>query len=76
MNETAINIQLDEKTAEAYQRVSADKREQLRMLIGLFVQEFAQYSPQSLLKMMDEMSREAQANGLTPEILDSLLSDE
>jgi len=36
----------------------------------------AEGDPAALLVLMDHMSREASQNGLTPEILDSILSDE
>jgi len=71
-----ISIQLNDTAAEAYRLAPVEKREWLQMLVNLLLQEFARYSPGSLLTSMDEMSREAQANGLTPEILASLLDDE
>ena len=40
------------------------------------LREFAKYSPQSLLALMDEMSQEARSKGMTPELLESLLADE
>ena len=76
MSVTTISIQLDERAAEAYRDVPIERREWLRILINLLVQEFGKYSPQSLLALMDEMSQEAKANGLTPEILEALLADE
>jgi len=76
MNVPTINILLEGQAAEIYRHVSVEQQESLRRLINLVVQEFVKYSPQSLLAVMDTMSREAQAKGLTPEILASLLADE
>ncbi len=76
MSVTTMSIPLEGKAAEAYQLVPLEKREWLEMLVNLVVREFAQYSPQSLLALMNEMSREAQANGLTAERLEALLADE
>lgn len=76
MSVTTISIPLDDKAAEAYRLTPFEKREWLEMLVSLLVQEFTTYSPQSLLALMDEMSREAYANGLTPQQLELLLADE
>lgn len=76
MGINTISIPLEGKAAEAYRLAPLEKREWLAMLVNLVVSEFANYSPQSLLALMDEMSREARSNGLTPEILESLLADE
>jgi len=72
----SINIQLDDKSAQLYETTSEEKREQLRKLISFMVREFAESTPHSLLSLMDEMSREAEAKGLTPEILGTILSDD
>jgi len=76
MSITTISIPLDELAAEAYAHAPTERREWLHMLINLLVQEFANYSPQSLLALMDDISQEAKLNGLTPEILEALLVDE
>lgn len=73
---TTVNIALNDKAAEAYRSAPLEKREWLEMLINLLVSEFAKYSPQSLLALMDEMSKEAQVKGLTSEKLELLLADE
>ncbi len=76
MSVASMSIQLEGKAAEAYRLATLEKREWLELLVNSLVREFAQYSPQSLLALMNEMSQEAQANGLTAEILESLLADE
>ena len=76
MGVATIRIKLDNKTARAYESSSQEQRERLQQLIGFMLQEFAESTPQSLLSLMDDMSQEAAAHGLTPEILDSLLQDE
>jgi hypothetical protein len=76
MGVTTISIPLEAQAAEAYRLAPLEKREWLEMLVNLLVREFVKYSPQSLLALMNEMSREAQANGLTPALLESLLADE
>jgi hypothetical protein len=76
MGVATIRIQLDNKIARAYESTSSEQRERLQQLIGFMLQEFAESTPQSLLSLMDDISQEAAAHGLTPEILDSLLEDE
>lgn len=71
-----ISIQVDSRTAQLYEATPEDKRARLRKLIGVLVTEFAESTPQSLLALMDEMSREAETNGLTPEILELILNDD
>jgi hypothetical protein len=76
MTTVTLNIQLDDKVKQAYQATSEERRASLQKLIARMLQEFAESRPESLLTIMDEMSREAQAKGLTPEILDAILRDE
>ena len=57
MSVSTMSIQLEGKAAEAYRLAPLEKREWLEMLVNLLVREFAQYSPQSLLALMNEMSR-------------------
>lgn len=71
-----INIQVNEHIAQRYAASTEAKRARLRKLIAYLVQEFTESTPQSLLASMDEMSSEAAANGLTPEILESILHDD
>lgn len=68
-----ITVQLDDRAAQIYHATSERKRIQLRKLISFLVQEFAESTPESLLALMDEMSNEAEAKGLAPELLESLL---
>jgi hypothetical protein len=76
MSAATIQIQLDNKTAQAYQAAPEDRRERVQKLISVVLQEFTETTPHSLLSLMDEMSREAKTKGLTPEILDNILKDE
>lgn len=76
MTIVTLNIQLDDKVKQAYQSQPAERRERLQKLVARMLQEFAESSPESLLAIMDEISQEAQANKLTPEILADILGDE
>jgi len=72
MSVTVISIPLDSETAGAYAQASAEDQNKLRVLLGLWLREFV-VSPRPLQVIMDELSDKAQARGLTPEILESLL---
>lgn len=76
MSVATIQIQVDDKIVKAYETAPEARRQQLQALIGTMLQDFAETTPQSLLSLMDDMGREAKANGLTPDILDALLQDD
>jgi len=75
MTTTAITVQLDNDAAQIYTMASAEVRKKLQCLISLWLREFA-VSPRPLTELMDEISEKAQARGLTPEILQSLLHED
>lgn len=74
MKSNAITIQVDPETAEAYRSASPDERDKIDTLLALKLRE-AVRSQVSLQHLMDEIGREAQARGLTPTILDSILNE-
>ena len=68
-----ITIPLDEGTARIYMDASAEDQKKLRLLLSLWLREFA-ISPTPLIVVMDDISEKAQMRGLTPDILESLLN--
>lgn len=76
MTIATLRVPLDDRTALALQTTPIEKKALLNQMIGYLVQQFVDSTPESLFALMDDMSREAKANGLTPEILESILSDE
>jgi hypothetical protein len=70
-----ITIRVDPETAKAFNSTSAQERQKLELLLNFKLKESLSKSD-SLLEIMDEISREALEKGLTPEILQSLLEDE
>jgi chorismate mutase len=73
-----INVQVPPDVAEAYRQSSEQERQQLALQIGAILrQNFP--SPDTYLRLqqtMNKVAAEAHQNGLTPEILASLLHDE
>ena len=69
-----ITVHVHPNVARAYKAASETDRRKMDLLVSFQLTEFMQ-SPQSLDEVMNAMSREARRNGLTPEILDSILHD-
>ena len=69
-----INIQVTPEAAKAFRNASASERKKLELLLNLRLLEVSR-SRKPLEEVMREISRSAQARGLTPEILDELLKN-
>ncbi len=76
MVESLITIPVDADTARAYQAASADDQKKMQVLLRLRLRELTTTPSVSLRKLMDEIGAEAEARGLTPEILETLLRDD
>jgi len=68
-----ITIQIDPKTAEKFESSSPQQQEQIQKLVSYWVKKAIEIN--HLQTIMDKMSDEAIKNGLTPEILESLLNE-
>ncbi len=75
MNTETITIRVAPDAARVFNTVSADQQRKLEALVSLRLLELAQQE-ESLEDVMRDISRKAQARGLTPEMLESILSDE
>lgn len=75
MESETITIRVTPDAARAFKTVSADQQRKLEALLSLRLLELTQQE-ESLEDVMRNISRKAQARGLTPEILESLLADE
>ncbi|QEG37974.1 hypothetical protein [Bythopirellula goksoeyrii] len=75
MKTTEITIEVEPSTAELYLSAPEQQKRQLNLLLSLYIQD-AIASARPLKEVIRQASTEAQANGLTPEILDELLRDE
>ena len=76
MSTEAITLEIDAEAAQAFKAVPAEEREKLQVLLGIWLKEYAKADTASLKETMDEISRQAQNRGLTPEILESILEAE
>lgn len=69
-----ITIRVDPAAAAVYLSASEQERRKLDALLSLRLSE-ASRSDQPLLDVIREASREARANGLTPEILQEIVDE-
>lgn len=76
MSETTITIPIDLDTATRYSTASEQERRKIQILLRLLLRNSTASTTSSLQHIMDAMSDEAQANGLTLEILDEILRDD
>jgi len=76
MTTATISLEVDADTARSFAAASAEERRKLQLLLRLRLRELTARPPRPLKEVMDEVGRYAEAQGLTPEILESLLRDE
>jgi hypothetical protein len=76
MPTATIPLEVDADTAQAFSAASAEDRRKLQLLLRLRLRELTARSARSLKEVMDEIGRNAETRGLTPEILEALLRDE
>ncbi|NUO80417.1 hypothetical protein HUU05_10105 [candidate division KSB1 bacterium] len=74
MTTETISIPVDSEAARLYSSASTEDRKKLGLLLSLWLREYGSAKP--LNRIMDEVSDKAQARGLTPELLESLLRHE
>ena len=70
-----ITISVDADLAEIYRSASESERRKLDLMLNIRLRAVLEPPEKPLLTLMDEISREAQRNGLTPEILQSILDE-
>jgi hypothetical protein len=75
MATTAITIHVETEAAKAFAKASPEEQHKIQLLLSLRLQELTTPG-KSLKAVMDEIGARAEARGLTPEILESLLRDE
>lgn len=69
-----ITLEVSSEIAEAYQFASLEERQQIQQIVSLLLKRENKNDLDFLRKIMDEISDRAMARGLTPEILESIMS--
>jgi hypothetical protein len=76
MSTATISIPVDSEAARAFSEASPEEQRKLALLLSLRLRELTLAPGRPLKEIMDEIGAQAEARGLTPEILDELLRDE
>ena len=76
MSTEVITLEIDSVAVEAYKSASPEERQKLKVLLGLWLKEYAKADAFSLEEILDDLGRKARSRGLTPEILESILEEE
>jgi len=69
-----ITIQVDPEIAIAFRDAEPEKQQKIQIFVNIMLQKAVSQKP--LLDIMEDASQQAIANGMTPEILESILNDE
>lgn len=69
-----IQLPVEKEIAELYQYFPSQEQEKLGLLVGLWMRQMAD-STTSIHQLMDAISDQAQARGLSPKILEALLDE-
>jgi hypothetical protein len=75
MQTREITIRVDPDAASAYLAATEEERRKLDLLLSLRLQDVTR-TGESLDDVVRDVSEKAQARGLTPEILESILHDQ
>lgn len=75
MATSTISIEVEADAARAFASAPSDDRRKLQLLLSLRLRELTSRRTRPLQEIMDEMGAKAAAEGLTPEILNTLLND-
>lgn len=68
-----ISIQVDADVARAFQSAQPEQQQKIQALVSLWLKRAMNLT--KLQTTMDQMSNEAEASSLTPEILQSILDE-
>lgn len=75
MSTETTSIEVAPDVASAYNSASEEDQKKIQVLMRLWLQELSSTRGPSLNEVMDMISDRAQARGLTPEILESILNE-
>ena len=75
METKTITIRVNAEVARIFEAASEEQRRKLEALLSLKLSDVTRRK-RTLEEVMGEISRKAQARGLTPEMLDSILTEE
>jgi len=76
MSTESISINVDAGAARSFAAAPPEDRRKVELLLSLRLRELVQGPVRPLKEIMDQIGSEAEAKGLTPEELETLLGEE
>ena len=76
MSAESISITVDADAARTFCQAAPEERRKMEILLGLRLRELTSKDARSLKEIMDEIGVQATNQGLTPELVESMLRDE
>jgi hypothetical protein len=76
MQTETIPIPVDPEAAQCFSQAPPEERRKLELLLRLRLRELTSARARPLKVVMDEIGAEAEAKGLTPETLESMLRED
>ena len=76
MSTENISIAVDADAARSFSEASPEERRKLELLLRLRLRELTLERVRPLQEIMDDIGADAEAKGLTPEILESMLRED
>ena len=76
MDTKPITVQVAAQVADAFAAAPWEEQQKMQRLVGLYLRYLTAQPEQTLLEAMRQAREEAAANGLTPEILEEILSEQ
>ena len=71
----AITIEVDAAAADAYAAAPMERQQKIQLLLSMHLRDITLKPRRPLREVMGDLAAEAAANGLTPEILESILRE-
>ncbi|MCX7109388.1 MAG: hypothetical protein NTX45_04465 [Proteobacteria bacterium] len=72
---STISIEVDAKAAQTFFNAPEEEKHKLQLLMSLRLQELTVGLTRNLSEIMDEMGAYSETQGMTPDILESLLRE-